>query len=532
MSLVNKRYSWAPKSNRKESMTMIIDNDTIAKSVVKKLSFSFSSNMKNTSIKHNERKPEDEASLKDYGKHINWSKTSDNKILVSKNIKDVYKEVFQDAVDAYNEKQKRSDRKIKNFFSKVKKSKNLDTQKEFIIQAGKVGQQLDSDSEKNERLQKQVLETYLDEFQKTYPQLHVYSAVIHVDEKSPHMHLAVVPEATGYKRGVAKQPSFSKAVGIKNIDDFREFCEANRNLLKQAVEQVLGADVQREEVGTHAYLPPQALRDAWAKADEKTRQAEETLDDAKDQASDIVAKAKEEAKKIASDAKTKADANREVMQYRSDQMSKVDDAVKAYAHEQKSKVDNAVVAYKEGQKSKVDNALVAYKEQEKKKVTDEADKIRKDAQTDASLIKSDLIRKRAELTDRETDVTSRETAVTARELAMDEKESNYTSDLELLQKRQQEQEKKEQEVKAREDALEEREARFSDQVKEFWKKVEAWTFDRLKLQKLAKVAKKEQEKPKPEEKPQDVIDAIEFGKGLEFTTDDEEEQDQGKGLQR
>ena len=510
---------------------MIINNDTLAKSVVKKLSFSFSSNMKNTSIKHNERTLADKDDLKDYGKHINWDRTADNEILVSKPIKQVYKDVFQDAVDAYNEKQKRADRKIKNYFSKVKKSKNLDVQKEFIVQAGKMGQQLDSDPVENERLQKRVLETYLNEFQKIYPQLHVYSAVIHVDEKSPHLHMAVVPEATGYKRGVSKQPSFSKAVGIKNIDDFREFCEANRNLLKQSVEQVLGADVEREEVGTHAYLPPQALRDAWAKADEKTQEAQDTLDDAKDEANEIIVKAKEEAKKIASDAKTKADVNREVMQYRADQLSKVDNAVKAYAHDQKSQVDNAVVTYRTEKKSQVDNALVAYKEQEKKKATDEADKIRKDAQTDASLIKSDLIRKRAKLTERETDVTGRETAVTARELEMDEKESKYTAALELLQKRQQEQEKKEQELKAREDALTEKETRFTEQVKAFWKKVEAWTFDRLKLKKLAKVAKEEQEKPKPEKTPQQVLDAIEFGKGLEFTTD-EEEQDQGKGLQQ
>ena len=476
---------------------MIINNDTLAKSVVKKLSFSFSSNMKNTSIKHNERTLADKDDLKDYGKHINWDRTADNEILVSKPIKQVYKDVFQDAVDAYNEKQKRADRKIKNYFSKVKKSKNLDVQKEFIVQAGKMGQQLDSDPVENERLQKRVLETYLNEFQKIYPQLHVYSAVIHVDEKSPHLHMAVVPEATGYKRGVSKQPSFSKAVGIKNIDDFREFCEANRNLLKQSVEQVLGADVEREEVGTHAYLPPQALRDAWAKADEKNRKAEETLDDAKDQASDIVSKAKEEAKKIASDAKTRADVNREVMQYRANQLSKVDNAVKAYAHDQKSKVDNAVVTYREDEKSKVDNALVAYKEQEKKKATDEADKIRKDAQTDASLIKSDLIRKRAELTERETDVTSRETAVTARELAMDEKESNYTSDLELLQKQQQELEKKKKTLQAWEDALEEREARFSDQVKEFWKRAKTW--GKSQLEKLVHKADEESQSEEPTE---------------------------------
>ncbi len=513
---------------------MIINNNTLAKNVTKKLSFSFSSNMKNTSIKHNERKPEDRGALKDYGKHINWDKTQDNEILVSKPIKQVYKDVFQDAVDEYNKKQKRSDRKIKNYFSKVKKSKNLDTQKEFIIQAGKMGQQLDSDPQENERLQKQVLETYLDSFQKTYPQLHVYSAVIHVDEKSPHMHLAVVPEASGYKRGVSKQPSFSKAVGIKNIDDFREFCEANRNLVKQSVEQVLGADVQREEVGTHAYLPPQALRDAWAKADEKNRQAEETLDDAKDQADDILAKAKEEAKKIASDAKTKADANREVMQYRADQLSKVDNAVKAYAHEQKSKVDNAVVTYKEEEKTKVHNALKAYREKEKQKADADADKIRQDATVDASLILSDAKRKRTDAIARETAVAGREAEITTRETTLKLNEANYTDGLKELQKRQQELKKKEQEVEKRqqelekqkkelqawEDALGEREKKFNEKVLDFWKRIKKWSIKRVKH--LGHLADEQMHK----EKPMSDIDEI------EIKLDGMEENDQSKGLQQ
>lgn len=474
---------------------MIIDNNTIAKNVTKKLSFSFSSNMRNTSIKHNERTLADKEDLKDYGKHINWSKTSDNKILISKPIKQVYKDVFQGAVDEYNAKQKRADRKIKNYFSKVKKSKNLDTQKEFIVQAGKVGQQLDSDPVENERLQKQVLETYLDKFQQTYPQLHVYSAVIHVDETSPHMHLAVVPEASGYRRGVAKQPSFSKAVGIKNIDDFREFCEANRNLLKQSVEQVLGADVQREDVGTHAYLPPQALRDAWAKADARMEKADAVLDDAKDQASDIVAKAKEEAKKIVSDAKTKADVNREVMQYRKDQMSQVDSEVKAYAHEQKSKVDSAVVTYKEEEKSKVRNGLKSYREEEKKKADADAKQIRQDAKIDASLILSDAKRKRTDAVAKENELAGREADISAREAILQENESKYTDDLQMLQKQQQELEKKKKELQAWEDALGEREKRFSDQVKDFWKQAKSW--GKKQLEKLVHTADEQEQSEEP-----------------------------------
>ena len=517
---------------------MIINSSTLAKNVTKKLSFSFSSNMKNTSIKHNERTLADRDALKDYGNHINWSKTQDNKILVSKNIKDVYKEVFQSSVDAYNEKQKRADRKIKNFFSKVKKSKNLDTQKEFIVQVGKMGQQLDSDPVENERLQKRVLETYLDEFQKTYPQLHVYSAVIHVDEKSPHMHMAVVPEASGYKRGVAKQPSFSKAVGIKNIDDFREFCEANRNLLKQSVEQVLGADVQREEVGTHAYLPPQALRDAWAKADAKMEKADDVLDDAKDEASDILAKAKEEAKKIVSDAKTKAQANAEVMQYRASEMSKVDNEVKAYAHEQKSKVDNAVVTYKEAEKTKVHNALKAYYDEEKKKADDKVEKIKTDAQTDADLILSDARRKRTDVIARETAVAGREAEVTTRETTLKLNEDNYTEKARKLQKWQEELEKKEQDVEARqqtlekqkkelqawEEALGEKEKKFNAKVLDFWKRIKKWSIKRVKH--LGQLADEQLHKEKP------ISDLAEIEAELDAMRDMDQDMDQGKGLQQ
>lgn len=522
---------------------------TAENTILKSMSFSFGSNYKKTSIKHNERKPEDEGKLKDFGKHIHWDKTAENEVLVSKPIKEVYREVFQGAVDEYNSKQRRKDRRIKNFYSKMRKDKAYDSQKEFIIQVGKKGQQLSEDPAENERLQKDVLKTYLDKFEETYPQLHIYSAVVHVDEASPHLHLAVVPEATGYKRGVSKKPSFSKAMGITSQDDFKSFCEANRDLLQQSVQEVLGegVKVEREEVGTHAYLPPQQYRELMAKADAKLEKADDVLDDAKDQAdgllakakdilddaedkaSDILAKAKADAEKIASDAKTKADANREVMQYRADQMTKVDREVEAEKEQKRSQVDREVATYRDDKKTKVDREVVAYSDEKKKEADADADQIRKDAKFDASLLLSDARTKRTDAIARETAVAGREADISAREMDLTSKEAKYTSDLELLQKQQQELDKKEKEIKAREDAVAEKEKKFTAQVKAFWKKVEAWGMDRLKLKKLVKVAKKEQAKPKPEKMPQDVLDAIEFGKGLNFMDDEEEKQ---QGLQQ
>lgn len=470
---------------------------TAENTILKSMSFSFGSNYKKTSIKHNERKPEDEGKLKDFGKHIHWDKTKDNLVLVSKPIKQVYAEVFQKSVDEYNSKQRRKDRRIKNFYSKMRKDKSYDAQKEFIVQVGKKGQQLSDDPKKNDELQKAVLETYLKKFEDEYPQLHVYSAVVHVDEASPHLHLAVVPEATGYKRGVAKKPSFSKAMGITNQETFKAFCEANRDLLQQSVREVLGVEVKREKVGTHAYLAPEQYRELMSKADEKMQKAQDTLDDAEDKASDIVANAKAEAEKIASDAKTKAEANAEIMRYRTSEMSKVDREVEAEKEKKQSQVDREVVAYRLGKKSQVDRELVAYSDKKKKEADADAERIRRNANTDASLILSDAKRKRTDVVARENAVAGREADISAREAVLQTNEANYADGLQMLQKRQQELEKKKKELQAWEDALEEREKRFSDQVKDFWKQAKSW--GKAQLEKLVHKADEESQSEEPTE---------------------------------
>lgn len=479
---------------------------TVENTVLKSMSFSFGSNYKKTSIKHNERKPEDQKYLKDIGKHIHWDKTAENEVLVSKPIKQVYADVFQSSVDAYNAKQRRKDRKIKNFYSKMRKDKAYDVQKEFIVQVGKKGQQLSDDPARNDRLQKDVLKTYLKKFEDEYPQLHVYSAVVHVDEASPHLHLAVVPEATGYKRGVAKKPSFSKAMGITNQETFKAFCEANRDLLQQSVREVLGVDVKREKVGTHAYLPPEQYRELMAKADAKVQKAQDTLDDAEDKASDIVATAKAEAEKIASDAKTKADANAEVMRYRASELSKVDREVEAEKEQKRSQVDREVVAYRKDQKSQVDREVATYGEKKKEEADASADQIRKDAQTDASLILSDAKSKRADAVARENAVAGREADISAREAVLQVNESKYTDDLQKLQKQREELEKKEQELAKWQADLDEREKRFSDQVRDFWKRAKSW--GKKQLEKLVHTADEQEQSDQPVEDLSLVMDDL------------------------
>src|SRR5699024_11356334 len=71
-------------------------------------------------------------------KHNKSEYTELNEDLIHKNIKDIYEKEFGQAVKDYNAKQKRKDRKIEDYYSKVKHSKNQRTQIEFIVQVGNV----------------------------------------------------------------------------------------------------------------------------------------------------------------------------------------------------------------------------------------------------------------------------------------------------------------------------------------------------------------------------------------------------------
>lgn len=67
---------------------------------------------------------------------IDPSRLEENIYFVQKDIRSVYKEVFQEAVDTYNEKQKRNDRKIQDYYGKIKKSEKVHEQRELVVAIG------------------------------------------------------------------------------------------------------------------------------------------------------------------------------------------------------------------------------------------------------------------------------------------------------------------------------------------------------------------------------------------------------------
>lgn len=150
--------------------------------------------------------------------NVDHSRTPDNITLVRENIQDAYHNLFNESVIKYNENQKRNDRKIKNYFDKIYRSKKEKPFYEFIAQVGNQGDQPD------QKKCVEILEDFHKMMQKDYPNMAIFNSVIHVDESTPHLHLDFIPIGEGYKKGLEKRVSMQKALqnlGFSNYADFR-----------------------------------------------------------------------------------------------------------------------------------------------------------------------------------------------------------------------------------------------------------------------------------------------------------------------
>lgn len=131
--------------------------------------------------------------------------TENNVTLIDMDIKEAYKQLFQESVDDYNKTQKRSDRKIKNYYSKIHNDKKKNTHYEYIFQLGNIKNRIDDDTFIA------VCSDYVASFQNRNQNLFLIGAYIHLDEEaSPHMHMDYIPIGH-YDKGMRLQASSNKA---------------------------------------------------------------------------------------------------------------------------------------------------------------------------------------------------------------------------------------------------------------------------------------------------------------------------------
>lgn len=148
-------------------------------------------------------------------KNVDASRTKDNIVLINEDIKQVYHKLFDKALDEYNAKQKRKDRQIKNYYEKIKRSKQEKLFYEVIVQ---IGNMYDTGvGSYSAEIATQILKDYAKLFQFRNPQLYVFGAYIHMDEETPHLHLDFVPWVSDSKRGLETRTSLKGALASRGF---------------------------------------------------------------------------------------------------------------------------------------------------------------------------------------------------------------------------------------------------------------------------------------------------------------------------
>ena len=197
------------------------------------------------SVNHNSRKF--------HAKNTDPERSCLNVEYCNENVKDVYHELFDEALAWYNEKQTRSDRRIDDYYEKIRSGKQEKPFNEIILQIG------DKDNmgakTENGQLAAKVLDKYMRDFQRRNPTLRVFSAYLHMDEATPHLHIDFVPYTTGSKRGLDTRVSLKQALSALGFKGgTRRETELNQWVAyekEQLAAVMLEHGIEWEKKGTH-----------------------------------------------------------------------------------------------------------------------------------------------------------------------------------------------------------------------------------------------------------------------------------------
>ena len=186
-------------------------------------------------------------------KNVDKNRSADNVEFCQEDIKHVYHKLFDEARERYNAKQKRKDRMIDNYYEKIRRGKQEKLFHEVIFQIGNK----DDMNAKNEDglLAKRILTEFMDEFQARNPNLYVFSAHLHMDEETPHLHIDFVPYITGSKRGLDTRVSLKSALaaegftgGTRGATELNQWIASEKQELATVMERY---GVEWLQKGTH-----------------------------------------------------------------------------------------------------------------------------------------------------------------------------------------------------------------------------------------------------------------------------------------
>ena len=197
------------------------------------------------SLNHNSRKF--------HAKNTDPNRTHWNVEYCNEDIKDLYHELFDDALKRYNDKQTRKDRKIDDYYEKIRSGKQEKLFHEVILQIG------DKDNMGSETMEGQlaakILDEYMKGFQERNPTLRVFAAHLHLDEATPHLHIDFIPYVTGSKRGLDTRVSLKQALsslgfkgGSRSETELNQWVQSEKQKLAMVMRE---NEIEWDQKGTH-----------------------------------------------------------------------------------------------------------------------------------------------------------------------------------------------------------------------------------------------------------------------------------------
>lgn len=165
----------------------------------------------------------------------------------------VIDELFDDALKRYNDKQTRKDRKIDDYYEKIRSGKQEKLFHEVILQIG------DKDNMGSETMEGQlaakILDEYMKGFQERNPTLRVFAAHLHLDEATPHLHIDFIPYVTGSKRGLDTRVSLKQALsslgfkgGSRSETELNQWVQSEKQKLAMVMRE---NEIEWDQKGTH-----------------------------------------------------------------------------------------------------------------------------------------------------------------------------------------------------------------------------------------------------------------------------------------
>ena len=224
-------------------------------------------------------------------KNVDRERSVNNVKFCHKSIKKVYHELFDEALERYNAKQKRSDRKIDSYYEKIRQSKQEKLFHEVIFQ---IGNKDDTNVKSEEgQLAKE------------------FSAHLHMDEETPHVHIDFVPFIRNSKRGLDTRVSLKGALaeqgfrgGTRGDTEWNQWIESEKQELALVMEQY---GVRWKQLGTHNkhlsvlnYEKQEREKELWELQQTITSSRENLLDiyDRQDEARERIERTRERKERL------------------------------------------------------------------------------------------------------------------------------------------------------------------------------------------------------------------------------------------